>query len=127
MKTILYALLLSIPLVLAPANAAAPSVAVAMDADSYSIVGVAGGYTPVATITVLNETGAPVPDVSVRVVFLRQVQFVGYVGNETVMAQTDADGTVSVTAPTPSSLPGSYVVAAFALGTTGSDRYTIGA
>lgn len=98
-----------------------------MDADTYSFQTVVGGDAPVATIALLDGEGAPVAGAQVRVAFIRQVNLVGFVGNETVIATTGADGTVTVAAPTLSGLPGNYVVAAFALGTSGSDRYTVGA
>lgn len=98
-----------------------------MSADAYSIVDVVGGASPVATIAVADANGAPAAGAQVRVVFIRQVAPIGFVGNETVIVTTGADGTVSVTAPTLSGIPGSYLVAAFSLGATGSDRYTVGA
>ena len=128
MKPILYALLLTAPLLLSPAQAAeAPRLTVTMDADSYSARETLLGQPPLATVTLVDEEGAPLVGVPVRVVFLRQVQLVGYVSNETVSGVTNAEGTFTVPAPSASSAPGTYLVIARADGFVAQARYTVGA
>ena len=127
LKPILFALLLAIPLAFAPAQAASTSLSVSMDAESYSALAAAQGAAPVATVTLVDSEGAGIAGVEVRVVFLRQVQLLGYVGNETVVGTTSADGTFTATAGTLSGLPGTYVVVARAVGLAAQDRYTVGA
>ncbi|HUR69973.1 MAG TPA: hypothetical protein VM370_12065 [Candidatus Thermoplasmatota archaeon] len=127
LKTFTLTLLLLAPLALSSASADAGSVAVAMDADTYSVASTLTGAAPLATVSVLDGEGAGVAGATVRVVFLRQLPGVGYVANETVLAQTGEDGIVTVAAPQLSGLPGSYTVIAFQGATAGSDRYSVGA
>lgn len=124
MKPILFALLFAIPLALSPVQAGSASLSVSMDAETYSAL---AGAAPVATVTLLDSEGAGIAGAEVRVVFLRQVQALGYVGNETVVGTTGADGTFTATAGTLSGLPGTYVVVARAAGLAAQDRYTVGA
>lgn len=121
--------LLLVALALMPAVASAaeptPQVRVEMTQDSYGVVGALTSSPPTAVVTVLDAGGEPVPDVAVRVAFVRQTA-AGYVGNETVMARTGPDGTARVAGGLVSGAPGNYVVVAFALGQVGSDRYAVG-
>ena len=128
MKPILYALLLTIPLVLTPAQAASPSFAVTMDAASYSATGLAlAGEHPVATVTLLDENGTAVAGAAIRLIVLRQVQFVGFLSNETFVGTTDADGVFTTPVGTASSLPGSYLVVARSGSLVAQTRYTVDA
>lgn len=125
LKSLALILFLLAPLAVPSALAEGGTITVAMDAPTYSAQETLTTSPPRATIQVLDAEGAPLAGVEVRVIFLRQVQFVGFVSNETVSATTGIDGTVTVTAPQASSLPGTYLVAVVALDTIGSARYTI--
>lgn len=128
MKPILYALLLTVPLILTPAQASAPNLAVSMDAETYSTSSILlGGSAPVVTVTLSDSEGAPVAGASVRVVVIRQVQFVGFVSNETLIGTTDADGSFSASVGTVSTIPGTYLVVARAAGLVAQTKYTVGA
>src|SRR5688572_26682366 len=100
LKPILFALLLAIPLALAPAQASSSGLSVSMDAESYSALAIAQGSAPVATVTLVDSEGAAIAGVEVRVVFLRQVQGLGYVSNETVVGTTNTEGTFTASAGT---------------------------
>lgn len=125
-RALALAILVALPFA-STAHSASTSVSVSMDADSYSAASTLLGAAPVATIAVVDSAGDAVANAEVRVVFLRILPGVGFAGNETIMTTTDADGFASATAPMLSSAPGNYMVVAFAAGTAGSDRYSIGA
>lgn len=126
-KAALLALLVLLPLALPSAASSAPSVAVEMDQETYSIAATALGDAPIATVTVQDADGNAAAGVVVRVAFIRHLPLIGFVGNETVIGTTDANGVFAAAAPTASGLPGNYVVSAFALGSVGNDRYSVGA
>lgn len=128
MKSILYVLLLTIPLVLTPAQASAPSLTVTMDAASYSASGIAlSGDAPVATVRLVDAEGNATAGAEVRLVILRQVQFIGFVSNETIVGTTDADGVFTTPVGTASTLPGNYLVVARVGTLVAQTRYTVGA
>lgn len=126
MKAILFALILALPLAIGPAQGGSASVTLTLDAKSYSAADTLTGSPPVATVGVHDAQGVASAGVDVRIVFIRQVPFVGYVSNETFTGVTGADGTFSVPAGTMSSLPGNYFVVAFAAGDSTARGYTIG-
>ena len=128
MKPILYALLLTIPLVLTPAQAASSSLTVSMDAAAYSASSLALAETaPVATVTLVDANGTALAGVDVRLTILRQVQFVGFVSNETFLGVTDENGVFTTAVGTASSLPGNYLVVARADGLVAQTRYKVDA
>lgn len=126
MKPILYALMLTIPLLLAPAQAASTSLSVTMDAATYSASGLAlAGNAPIATVKHLDAEGQPIAGASVQLIVLRQVQFVGFVSNETFTGTTGSDGTFTQALGKASSLPGTYLVVARAGNLTTQTRYAV--
>lgn len=95
----------------------------AYGADESLLEGVRG------TVTVTNETGAPLAGVAVDILVFRTSPL-GFVQGERHAGVTDADGVAGFETTLAFAAPGSYYVAAYVAGGTqhtNSTRYSVGA